>query len=113
VGHKLSDTARAYTSHERRSAYIAAEKFLLLPQPRFDLDLTPEQEKKVKGLIQLGMLRRGIGEPEEIEEIKPSGKEALRKEVTVISEEEVENHLNHGWTFVSILPSGKILIRRS
>jgi len=105
VGHKLSDTSKAYTTHERRKAYVDAEKFLLLPRPRFDLDLTPEQEKKVKGLIQLGMLRRSTSEPEEVEEVK-------KKQVRVISEDEIENHLNHGWTFVTVLPSGKILIQR-
>lgn len=38
----------------------------------------------------------------------------LIKEKTkkVVSEEQLENELNHGWNFVTVLPSGKILIEK-
>jgi len=103
IGHELGGTKRAYTTHENREAYEKAERYLLLPRPRTDLTLTAEQEEKVKALIKVGMLRRSarIGESEDTE---PKRK--------VVPEEKLENDLNHGWRFVSVLPSGKILIER-
>jgi len=50
------------------------------------------------------MLRKDVGIPEEIEENKP------KQERKVVTENELENDLNHGWRFVSVLPSGRILI---
>ena len=31
----------------------------------------------------------------------------------IVDEEDLENHLSHGWEFVSVLPSGKILIKKT
>jgi hypothetical protein len=33
------------------------------------------------------------------------------KKVLVIDESQAENHLNHGYEFVTVLPSGKLLVR--
>jgi len=33
------------------------------------------------------------------------------KKVMVIDEAQAENHLNHGYEFVTVLPSGKLLVR--
>jgi len=120
IGHELTDTKKAYTTHQRRKAYMDAEGYLLLPKPRGDLGLTAEQERKVKALVAAGfeerkvlplvatgMLRKEITKPEEIED-----EGETKRKVKVIAEDEIENHLNHGWTFVSILPSGKVLIRK-
>lgn len=103
VGHELGDTKRAYTSKQIGDAYRKAEKYLLLPRPRTDLTLSTEQEEKVKALIKVGMLRRSarISESEDAEPRR-----------RVVEEEKLENELNHGWRFVSVLPSGKILIER-
>ena len=30
----------------------------------------------------------------------------------IVDEEELSNHLSHGWAFVSVLPSKQILIKR-
>jgi len=39
--------------------------------------------------------------------------EAVKEpDVMVINEDQIENHCNHGYEFVQVLPSGKVLIRR-
>jgi len=39
-------------------------------------------------------------------------KEGTDKKVIVISESDLENHLNHGWIYVGVTPSGKCIIKR-
>jgi hypothetical protein len=36
-----------------------------------------------------------------------------RVEQRRVSEEELDEFLNHGWAFVATLPSGKVLIQKS
>ena len=119
VGHKLSGTKKAYTSHQRVQAYQEAEAFLLLPRHE-QLDqrvkaledmLSPEQKEKFRELgVFVGdqktgrrLFKKKLG----AEEIR-----ATRKERKIVPEEEVENHLNHGWNPVMALSSGRILIER-
>jgi len=54
IGHKLSGTVKAYTSHERRQAYIDAEKFLLLPR-EISETLREEAEKMKKQAEEAGL----------------------------------------------------------
>jgi transketolase C-terminal domain/subunit len=54
------------------------------------------------------MMARAATAEQAMEAIKPhEGPEYMR-----IDEEQVENHCNHGYEFVQVLPSGKVLIRR-
>jgi hypothetical protein len=36
-----------------------------------------------------------------------------KDEVMVIDEKDIENHLNHGWEFVGLTPSGRCIVKRS
>jgi hypothetical protein len=119
VGHKLSGTKKAYTSHQRVQAYREAEAFLLLPRHE-QLDqrvkaledmLSPEQKEKFRELgVFVGDQKTG----KRLFKKKLSEGEigATRKERKVVPEDEVENHLNHGWNPVMALSSGRILIER-
>jgi integrase len=42
---------------------------------------------------------------------KPETSKSDEKKVLVIDESQAENHLNHGYEFVTVLPSGKLLVR--
>lgn len=116
AGHKLkfTDVDARYiipSEPEQRKLYMEAYKNInievtmdekIRKQVKEELDkaieagrgITPELAAKARGLQ---MLRRTVSKP------------MKRK---VVAEEELENDLNHGWRFVSVLPSGRILIER-
>lgn len=50
--------------------------------------------------------------PRKMNEIITGKQQTERKNVLIIDEDKLENHLNHGWIFKVVLPSGKILIER-
>jgi len=62
-----------------------------------------EQITNCRSLEQLTEVREDI--------IKRTYKK-VDKKVAVISENELENHLNHGWVYVGTTPSGKCIIKR-
>lgn len=127
IGHEISGSEKAYTTHENREAYQLAEAFLLLPAHdsheerlrALEETIGREKVEKLKeagfhitdssGLKMFRRASRIAGElPEEAKE-KP---EERRKERKVVDEEGLENHLNHGWNPVMALGSGRILIER-
>jgi len=113
VGHKLSSTAAAYTTHERRKAYEDAAQYLLLPRhiDREERRRVIEEIEKEYG-ERLRRLSIDVKKLKEEQHPALAEEEAPGKERTVIGEGELENHLNHGWDFVSVLPSGRVLIER-
>ncbi len=123
VGHKLSGTKKAYTSHQREQAYREAEAYLLLPrheqldqrvQALEDL-MSPELKEKFKAggfTISDQNTGRRLLKHEYSEKEKEAMMKKVRKERKVVSEDEIENCLNHGWNPVIALSSGKILIER-
>jgi len=113
IGHKLTSTEAAYTTHERAKAYEDAAQYLLLPR-RIDLEERRKLKEEIERtygarLRQLGMDVKRLREERHPAEVAA---EQARKETRIIDEQEAENHLNHGWNFVSGLPSGKILVER-
>jgi len=66
------------------------------------------QVRFLKPVVGKTMMARAATAEQGMEAIKPQeGPEYMR-----IDEEQVENHCNHGYEFVQVLPSGKVLIRR-
>jgi len=117
VGHKLTTTKKAYTSHQRVQAYKESEAYLLLPRVE-QLDqrvqaledmLSPEQKAK---FTELGVSITDRITGKRLLKRKEATEKPKKKERKVVPEEEVENHLNHGWEPVMALPSGKVLIER-
>lgn len=79
-----------------------------LAKSLLDIDLTDVKIKKERELD------RDLSQDETIELFEVEMKK-LREEPNlqqIVDEEDLPNHLNHGWEFVSTLPSGKILVRR-
>ncbi len=66
------------------------------------------QVRFLKPVVGKTMMARAATAQQAIEAVKPQdGPEYMR-----IDEEQVENHCNHGYEFVQVLPSGRVLIRR-
>lgn len=122
IGHKQSGTKRAYTSDQRKKAYEHAEAYLLL---RAEDDLAKRVteleniigREKMEKLKEAGYKvedtltgRRVLRKAKHITE--PEEYERMRKERKIVSEEDAENALSHGWNPVMTLPSGRILIER-
>ena len=131
MGHKVkggADVEARYiipTTEEQRSIYMEAYS---------NIDLTPAKPAVDELQIQFVMLKeraRRMGlDPIQIFRMKRVERAPLaeryrileeltlrrpyvgKKTRKVISEEQLENELNHGWSFVSVLPSGKILIEK-
>ena len=66
------------------------------------------------GKMTLDEFRKRVSEKidEARKRLSEKTKEKSENNVMVIKEDELENHLNHGWTFKAVLPSGRILIER-
>lgn len=74
------------------------------------LGASEEKIKQIMSLLDVGTLtleqaQRGISEL--------ISKKSDKNEVRVIDEEDITNHLNHGWEFVGLTPSGRCIIKRS
>ena len=65
----------------------------------------PEGVERARSLGLIGS-RKKVSEPEDAKEL------LKENERMIVDEEDVENALNHGWEFVSALPSGRMLVER-
>jgi len=65
------------------------------------------QVRFLKPVVGKATMARMATKEQAIDAVKPQEPEYMR-----IDEEQVENHCNHGYEFVQVLPSGKVLIRR-
>ena len=116
---------------DMRSAYRACEPFLsTIAQPLEHSSIV--KEAKLEAMKSIGKNLFGIDIIEvKIAKKRESGEEmSIDEEIalfesemkkrrerendpqTIVDEGDLENHLSHGWEFVSVLPSRRILIRR-
>jgi site-specific recombinase XerC len=141
MGHKGDMEARYSTNkgvlppdmiEDMRKAYRECEPFLsTVAQPLEQVSVV--KEAKIEALKSIAKSLLGI----DLTEVKVAKEKELRRELTkdeeialfesevrkmrngerdpqiIVTEAELEKHLAEGWQFVSILPSSKILIRKS
>lgn len=113
IGHKLSSTKKAYTTTERIQAYRDAEKYLLLPRYKGIEDRVRVIEETMSMLPteQVAKLKEMGIRLQKKKDLRDLSKAKIKTR-RVVSEEDLENDLNHGWRYIATLPSGKILIER-
>jgi integrase len=72
-------------------------------------------EDKIKQIMEMLDVGRMTLEQfqKEISEIISETQKSDKNKVMVIDEKDIENHLNHGWTFVGLTPSGRCIIKQS
>ena len=85
-------------------APIAKKRGISVQQLRAIMILKYKTRKEPKTLQQK---RRAL-----LEELTLARRKVKKTSRRIISEEQLENDLNHGWRFITVLPSGKILIEK-
>jgi len=76
------------------------------------LGASEEKIKQIMDMLEVGTLTLEQFQ-NSISEIIKDTKKSDKNEVMVIDEKDIENHLNHGWEFVGLTPSGRCIIKRS
>lgn len=76
------------------------------------LGASEEKIKQIMDMLEIGALTLDQFQ-NRISEMIRETKKSEKDEVMVIDEKDIENHLNHGWVFVGLTPSGRCIVKRS
>lgn len=77
-----------------------------------DKGVSEDKIKQLMDLLDVGTMTLEQFQNEMSKEMSESQK-TKKDEVMVIDEKDIENHLNHGWEYVGVTPSGRCIIKRS
>jgi len=74
--------------------------------------ISEEEQKRIFRARRASATDEQVKVLEELTEQKTQTDSSEEPKQMIVKEDELPNHLNHGWQFVSTLPSGKILIKK-